>query len=87
MAYKILLTKKVERQLRRLSSSDAKQIIRFLQKFDFPFEKNLDIKKLLNSPDFFRIRFGKIRIIFEIDHRKKEIWIRRVAYRGRVYQI
>jgi len=84
--YKIVFSKKADKELSKLTKTDIKRVIDFLQKFSHPFFPNLDIKKLSNTPDFYRIRLGKIRIIFEINHHQKEIWIRKVGYRSSVYR-
>jgi len=36
--------------------------------------------------DFFRIRVGKIRIIFKIDFENKRIFVDRIDFRGDVYK-
>lgn len=41
--------------------------------------RNLDIRKLENAPHLYRIRKGRLRIIFE--HKDKSIIIKKVDYR------
>lgn len=84
--YKILFTKKAEKDLDKLTRTDVIKIIKTLQNFTYPFPPHFDIKKLVNTPDFYRIRTGKIRIIFEIEHKQKTIWIRKAGYRGGIYR-
>jgi len=84
--YKILFTKKVDKELSKISKSDAKRVIEKLLKLDYPFPINFDIDKMTNRSDYFRLRVGTIRALFEIDHTKKEIWIRKIKYRGQVYK-
>jgi len=51
-----------------------------------PF-RELDIKKLSGEwGDFFRMRMGKIRIIFRIDREKDELLVYEVDFRGDVYK-
>lgn len=49
-----------------------------------PFQKNQDIKKLKNwGANVYRLRMGKIRIIFQITNHK--IKILAIDYRGNIY--
>lgn len=85
--YKIFVTKKAEKELDKLSSSDIKQVVKKIPQLSSPFKTgNMDIKKLSGIRGFYRLRIGKIRIIFEIDEDKREIWIRKIGYRSRVYR-
>ena len=84
-AYKIFLTKKSEKNLAHLASFDAKNIIRRLQQLDVPFPNTLDIKKMSGVPGFYRLRSGSVRAIFEILEKQKEIWVRKIDYRGNIY--
>ena len=79
--YKIFFTKKSEKNLTRLASFDAKNIIRRLQQLDVPFPNSLDIKKMSGTPGFYRLRSGSVRAIFEILEKQKEIWVRKIDYR------
>lgn len=83
--FKIFLTKKSEKNLTQLASYDAKNIIQRLQKLEIPFPKNLDIKKMSGVPGFYRLRSGSVRAIFEVLEKEKEIWVRKIDYRGHVY--
>lgn len=83
--YKIFFTKKSEKNLTHLASYDAKSIIRKLQQLKIPFPNNLDIKKMSGTPGFYRLRSGNVRAIFEILEKQKEIWIRKIDYRGNIY--
>ncbi len=83
--YKIFFTKKSEKNLTRLASFDAKNIIRRLQQLDVPFPNSLDIKKMSGTPGFYRLRSGSVRAIFEILEKQKEIWVRKIDYRGNIY--
>ncbi|OFY67039.1 MAG: hypothetical protein A3H98_08965 [Bacteroidetes bacterium RIFCSPLOWO2_02_FULL_36_8] len=48
---------------------------------------NVDLRKMKGEWDgFFRIRTGKIRIIFKINFPIKQIYIDQIDYRGDVYK-
>jgi mRNA interferase RelE/StbE len=44
-----------------------------------------DVKKLAGTENAFRIRIGKIRIVYTILWKDKVILISRIGFRGRVY--
>lgn len=83
--YKIFFTARSQKELSRLASVDMNRILPKISLLSSPFSHNLDIKKLVNCPDFYRLWGGQVRVIFEIDVTKKEVWIRKIGYRGRVY--
>ena len=49
------------------------------------FSKALDIKRLANVKISYRLRVGKIRLIFDINESEKIIYITKIDYRGNVY--
>ena len=83
--YHIFLTKKAEKNLTQLASHDAKHIIRRLEQLSIPFPHTLDIKKMSGTPGFYRLRSGRIRALFEVLEKPKEIWVRKIDYRGNIY--
>jgi len=49
--------------------------------------QRVDIKKLKGKWEgYFRLRIGKIRVIFKINKQKKRITIRFADYRGEIYK-
>jgi len=85
--YKIFITSKAKKQLVRLAKKDAKKTVQIILKITYPFSRNLDIKKIVGQNKFYRLRFGRVRVIFEIDKKKKEIWIRKIDYRSGAYRL
>jgi mRNA interferase RelE/StbE len=48
---------------------------------------NIDIKRLTgNWKGFYRIRKGKIRIIFTINYESKQLYVDKIDFRGDVYK-
>jgi mRNA interferase RelE/StbE len=84
--YKVFFTSKSDKELSKLASIDIDKVLLKISQLTSPFETNLDIKKLVNYPDYYRLRIGQIRVIFEVDKLKKEVWIRKIGYRGGVYR-
>jgi mRNA-degrading endonuclease RelE of RelBE toxin-antitoxin system len=91
---KIKLSKSANKFLNKLDGSTRKNIIEKIgilktcletQKIYPPEE--LDIKKLKGElTGFFRIRVGKIRIIFQIRKGTDEIFIYDINFRGNIYE-
>jgi len=84
--YKIFFAGKSSKEITKLSTINKKRVADKLQQLDYPFSNSLDITKMSGEDDYFRIRVGDIRIIFLINHKTKEIIIRKVASRGSVYK-
>jgi len=76
--YEVLLTKKAEKEINKLARVDSSKLIAKLLNLVYPFPSNFDI--------FYRLRVGRVRAIFEVDFSRKEIWVRKVGYRGSVYK-
>ncbi len=83
--HEILLTKKADKDLSKLPKSDQSRVIKKIERLSPPFPKNYDIKLLTGTSGFYRLRVGRLRIVIEIDDKKKEIWVRRIGYRGSIY--
>jgi mRNA interferase RelE/StbE len=45
-----------------------------------------DIKPMKGTINIFRLRIGKIRVIYEINYETREIFIRTIGNRGDVYK-
>ncbi|PIP63340.1 type II toxin-antitoxin system mRNA interferase toxin, RelE/StbE family [Candidatus Roizmanbacteria bacterium CG_4_9_14_3_um_filter_33_18] len=84
--HKIILTKNAKKELTHLVKKEITIVLNKIYLLDSPFPQNLNIKKLTGSKYFFRLRVGKIRVIFELDNNKKEIWIRKIGYRKDIYR-
>ncbi len=61
---------KIEKALRKLSDEERMHVEDILQKLSLNQIKALDIKKLKGYRDIFRIRKGKLRIIFRTEDGK-----------------
>lgn len=83
---KIFFTSRSHKELNNLTRGETKIILSKIKILDIPFPSILNIKKLLGTMSSYRLRVGNIRVIFEADFTKKEIWIRRVGYRKDVYR-
>lgn len=84
--YEVYFTKKSEKELNKIAEHDRVNLLNKISELAFPFPKSFDIAKISGVQNFYRLRSGKTRTIFEVDQTKKEIWIRKVGYRGQIYK-
>lgn len=84
--FKVIFTKNAKKELNHLNKKEALIILNKIYLLDFPFPEHLNIKKLSGFKYLFRLKINKIRVIFELDNNKKEIWIRKIGYRKDVYR-
>jgi len=80
------LDKIIEKDKERIRQKIKILVLSIEEQGVIPF-RELDIKKLSGEwGDFFRMRMGKIRIIFRIDREKDELLVYEVDFRGDVYK-
>ena len=84
--YKILYTEKAKKELSKLSAIDIEHSLKNISYLDLPFPPSLNIRKMTKTVNFYRLKFSKIRIIFELDSSQKTIWIRKIGYRKDIYR-
>jgi len=74
------------KKLKRIHPNDRKRIINKLTLLsNNPQDTSLDIRKLANTKESFRLRTGDVRAIFEKDEANKSIYIWDIDYRGSIY--
>jgi mRNA interferase RelE/StbE len=73
-------------QAEGIQNEVRKQLQSFLRKLQGE-SINLDVKKLKGKwKDYFRIRKGKLRIIFSIDTASRALYVERIDFRGDAYK-
>lgn len=83
--HKILIERSAERDLKNLTADLFKRLVTIIQKL----EKNprpRGCHKIKSSKNYWRIREGKYRIIYEVDDSTKEVRIMRVKHRKDAYK-
>jgi len=88
MKWKIEYSKEAKKFIDRQNMWDEVKdgIRKFLQKVKSE-NVNIDLKKLIGDwKGYYRIRIGKIRVIFCLIKESKEIFVEKVDYRGDVYK-
>jgi len=73
MAYKVFLTRSSKKELDDLTVDEKEKILSKMILLDFPFPDFFNIKKMSGAEDSFRLKTGKIRVIFFIDRGSKEL--------------
>ena len=85
MPYEVLIEKKAEKDFKNISKINHKRIIAAI----LTLKDNLrpvDVRKISGSENYYRVRAGDYRIIYEIDDNKKKVIIFRIRHRREVYE-
>jgi len=88
MNWKIGFSRDAEKFLKQenLQSETVVEIIKFLKKMKGE-SVSVDVKKLKGDwQGFYRIRKGKLRIIFELNFQEHSIYVARIDHRGKVFK-
>lgn len=89
MKWQIEISKVSQKFIKKNNIHDA-DIVSHLGKAIHKLEgkkEKVDLKKMKGEwKDFFRMRAGKIRIIFKIDFENRKIFVDRIDFRGDVYK-
>jgi mRNA interferase RelE/StbE len=88
MKWEIGLSKEAEKFLKRenLRSETIGEIVKFLKRLRGE-SVSVDVKKLKGDwQGFYRIRKGKVRIIFELSFEEHVVYVARIDYRGEAYK-
>lgn len=84
---RVVFTRHSLKDLDRIGNVDRKRVLAKLEQLTVPLPNFLDIKILSGTKGYYRLRVGQVRVIFEIDQKMNQIWIRGVGYRGGIYRI
>ena len=87
MQYQVVYTKSVQKQLNKLSDKIFLQISTKIRQLSAnPYSPFLDVKKLKDLEDEYRLRAGDYRIVYKIENGQFVILIISVAHRKDVYK-
>ncbi len=85
MPYKLQFSQGFDKQLKKLHKQDKKRVISEIEKLALdPFPKGKKVKHLAGSSAW-RLRVGKVRVIYFVDDKAKSIYFEDVAYRKDIY--
>jgi len=83
-AYKLILSPKAVKRLKRMERQDREKIKESLSGLTV-IPPQGDIKKLKGLKDRFRLRVGSWRVIFFFDTREKKVYISDILPRSKAY--
>lgn len=83
--YEILLEQNAEKDLKKLQKIIFTQIITKIKALSTD-PRPTGVKKLVNVSNFWRIRIGSYRVVYEINDSEKIIKIYRIKHRKDVYK-
>ena len=81
MSYRVVLEKDAEKYLRRQDKASQTRILKAINLLP----DNGDIKKLAGTAGLFRVRVGKVRVIYSMDSTEHVIRIIAIGSRGQIY--
>jgi Cytotoxic translational repressor of toxin-antitoxin stability system len=82
---KIVFHPQTKKFLKKITRQDLIQVIKKIDQLQKnTFDKQLDIKKLTTKGNSYRLRIGKIRVIYEVDFKKNILYIYDIDFRGNI---
>ncbi len=85
-SYKVRLSDEGTKRFRKLDKRDSYKIMKKLILLE-NFKKLNTIKQLSGElKNLWRMRMGKIRVLFEIDEKTKTVWVVEAGFRKEVYR-
>ncbi len=80
--YKIAVKPSAEKNFSRIPKKFQEKILQKLKFLEVnPFQPGLDIKKLAGSKRSYRLRVGELRVIYELETNRKEIFVTDIDFR------
>ena len=81
------MKKRALKGLKNLDSASRKRILETLEILEEnPLPQSLDIRKLRRYGDTYRIRVGKVRIVYSVNWEKEEITVHFIGPREKAYR-
>ena len=87
MTFKVKIHPEVAKAIRSIPKSHQKKVAKLfevLKKDPVPY-RTFDVRKLKGYHNRFRVRFGKYRLIYEVDKKEKLVLILKLKKREAVY--
>jgi len=86
MVWSVEISDKALKHLEKFDRKIQSKLLQICENFrDSPFPRNYDIKKLEGYENLYRLRKGKIRILYYVDKVDRKIKILDINFRGRIY--
>lgn len=84
MAYRVLLEAKAERDLKKIPKDIQKRIVTEIFKLKIN-PRLLKTRKISYSENYYRVRVGDYRVVYEINDKEKQVNIFRIRHRKEAY--
>ncbi len=83
--YKLQFSTAFDKSLRKIHPLDKKRVLEEVKKLaKEPFPKGKKVKHLIGTQGW-RLRIGKVRVIYFVDEKNKKIYLEDIAYRKDIY--
>lgn len=83
--YKLQFSVAFDRSFRKIHPTDKKRVLEEVKKLaEEPFPKGKKVKHLVGTQGW-RLRVGKVRVIYFVEEKNKIIFLEDVAYRKDIY--
>lgn len=84
--YKLLYHPRCKKFLKKIPKKDSKRIVEKIDEVcENPFSESLNIKKLADTKNSYRLRVGNIRIVYEVDTLGQKLFVADIDFRGNIY--
>jgi mRNA interferase RelE/StbE len=84
--HKVIILPKALDDLTKLDKTTAKRILERIEWFSEHIEAMAPIPLKSKLAGFFKLRVGDWRVIYEIDHKHKTLYIHKIGHRREIYQ-
>jgi mRNA interferase RelE/StbE len=84
--HKVIILPKALGDLTKLDKTTAKRILESIEWFSQHIEAITPIPLKSNLSGFFKLRVGDWRVIYEIDHKQKTLYVHKIGHRREIYQ-
>ena len=85
-SFTLLYHPRAVKNLKRIHPTDQKKIVKKMEQLaKAPTSISLNVRKLVNTGQSYRLRVGNLRVIYEVDKGKRIIYVWDIDYRGNIY--
>lgn len=80
--YKLVVKPSADKNFSKIPKKFQEKVFKKLTLLEIdPFQSGIDVKKLTGSKKSYRLRVGELRVIYELDTDKKEIFVTDIDFR------
>jgi mRNA interferase RelE/StbE len=87
LGYEVTLSAEAQKNLKKIDNKMIVKIFKKLEELTSDKFGSLDIKKLKEKKDLYRLRIGDYRIIYSIDRKEIIVLVVKIGHRKNVYDI